>query len=139
MVRASQLARADDAGDARRDLLWPELAANLLPRRSAGVRRPHGAVRYLGRACDADSGESRWHCGDDRDRNAAELDQHQTQAASVQRTLRSARVSTKDEQCRHRPDRRQPTALTALSLCARGMAAVSLVLWPNRSNSARSQ
>jgi hypothetical protein len=37
MVRASQLARADDAGDARRDLLWPELAANLLPRRSAGV------------------------------------------------------------------------------------------------------
>ena len=84
MVRASQLARADDAGDARRDLLWPELAANLLPRRSAGVRRPHGAVHHLGRACDADSRESRWHCGDDRDRNAAELDQHQTQAAIVQ-------------------------------------------------------
>ena len=71
----------NDAGDARRDLLWPELAANLLPRRSAGVRRPHGAVRHLGRTCDADSGESRWHRGDDRDRNATELDQYQAQAA----------------------------------------------------------
>jgi len=77
------LARADDAGDARRDLLWPELAANLLPRCSAGVRRPPGAVHHLGRTCDADSGESRWHRGDDRDRNAAEPDQHQTQAARI--------------------------------------------------------
>ena len=31
-------------------------AANLLPRRSAGVRRAHGAVQHLGRACDADNG-----------------------------------------------------------------------------------
>ena len=87
MVRASQLARADDAGDARRDPLWPELAANLLPRRSAGVRQPHGAARHLGRACDADSAQSRWHRGDDRDRNAAELDQDQTQAAISIRQL----------------------------------------------------
>ena len=33
---------------------------------------------YLGRACDADSGEFRGYRGDDRDRNAAEPDQHQT-------------------------------------------------------------
>src|SRR5262249_42926553 len=81
VVRASHLASADDAGDARRDPLWPELAANLLRRRSPGVRQPHGAVRHLGRACDADRTQSRWHRGDDRDRNAAELDQPQAQAA----------------------------------------------------------
>src|SRR6185295_2406639 len=79
MVGASRLALAKDAIDARRDLLWPELAPNLLRRRSAGVRQPHGAARHLGRACDADSTESRWDWGDDRDRNTAELDRHQTQ------------------------------------------------------------
>ena len=31
-------------------------------------------LQHLGRACDADSGESRRHRGDDRDRSAAELD-----------------------------------------------------------------
>ena len=55
VVRASQLAMADDAGDARRDPLWPELTANLLPWRSVGVRQPHDAAPHLGRACDADS------------------------------------------------------------------------------------
>ena len=29
-----------------------------------------------------------WHHGDDRDRNAAELDQHQTQAATIPMTAR---------------------------------------------------
>ncbi len=81
MVGASQLPRADDARDARRDPLWPELAANLLPWRSAGFGQLHGAARHLKRACDADRAECRWHHGDGRDRNAAELDQHQTQAA----------------------------------------------------------
>ena len=38
MVSASQLPRADDARDARRDPLWPELTVNLLPWRSAGFR-----------------------------------------------------------------------------------------------------
>src|SRR5262249_19906642 len=38
MVGAPQLARADDAGDARRNPLRPELAANLLSRRSSGIR-----------------------------------------------------------------------------------------------------
>ena len=76
MARASQLARADDAGNARRDPLWPELAANLLPRRSADVRQPRGAARHFRRTCDADSIESRWRRSDDRDRNTAELDQH---------------------------------------------------------------
>ena len=83
MARASQLARADDAGNARRDPLWPELAANLLPRRSADVRQPCGAARHFRRTSDADSIESRRHPGDDRDRNIAELDQYQTQAATV--------------------------------------------------------
>ena len=58
MARASQLARADDAGNARRDPLWPELAADLLPRRSADVRQPRGAARHFRRTCDADSIES---------------------------------------------------------------------------------
>ena len=82
MVRASRLARADDAGHALRDPLWRELAANLLPRRSAGARQPHGAGRHLGWACDADRAQSRWHPGDDRRRNAAEPDQDQTQGSS---------------------------------------------------------
>ncbi|XSC43743.1 OpgC domain-containing protein [Bradyrhizobium sp. RDT10] len=100
MARASQLARADDAGNARRDLLWPELAANLLPWCSADVRQPRGAARHFRRACDADSIESRWHRGDDRVRNTAELDQHQTRAAIVI-SMRSARMSMKDEEGRY--------------------------------------
>jgi len=71
---ATQLARANDADDARRDALWPELAANLLPRRSAGARQPRGAARYLGWACNADRAQSRWNPGDDRRRDIAELD-----------------------------------------------------------------
>src|SRR6202011_2097038 len=81
MVGASQLASADVAADARRDPLWPELSANLLPRRSAGVRQPHCDARHLERACDADSAECRWHHGADRSRKATELDQYQAQAA----------------------------------------------------------
>ena len=90
MVRASQLARADDGGDAQRDLLWPELAANLLPRRSAGVRQPHGAARHLGRADDADRAQCWWRPGDDRGGDAAELDQDQTQAAAAREARRPA-------------------------------------------------
>jgi len=37
MVGSSQLASAEDARDARRDPLWPELATDLLRWRSAGV------------------------------------------------------------------------------------------------------
>src|SRR6516225_10243886 len=81
MVGSSQLASAEDARDARRDPLWPELATDLLPWRSAGVRQPDDAARYLERACDADWAKSWWHHGDDRERNAAGPDQHQTQAA----------------------------------------------------------
>src|SRR5258705_8612568 len=83
MVRASQLARADDPGYARSDPLWRELAANLLPWRSAGDRQPHCPARHLGWDCDADRARSRWHPGDDRGRGAAELDQDQTQAATA--------------------------------------------------------
>src|SRR5439155_8839452 len=82
MARTSELAMADDAGDARRDPLWRELPVNLLPWRSAGARQPHSAGRHLGWASDADRAQSRWHPGDDRSRNAAELDQDQTKAAT---------------------------------------------------------
>src|SRR5262249_39127371 len=75
MVCASQLARTDDAGDARRDVLWRELAANLLPGRSAGACQPRDAARHLGWACDADRAQSWWNRGDDRRRDAAELGQ----------------------------------------------------------------
>src|SRR5882724_4793832 len=71
MARTSELAMADDAGDAQRDPLWRELPGNLLPWRSAGARQPHSAGRHLG-----------WTSGDDRGRNAAELDQDQTKAAT---------------------------------------------------------
>jgi hypothetical protein len=123
MVRASRLAMAKDAGDARRDPLWPELAANLLRRRSAGVRQPHGAAQHLGRACDADSAESRWHRGDDRDRNAAGLDRHQTQPAII--IFLGTAISENVYERRRMPSSpRSPPAiampLTALSLCARG-------------------
>src|SRR5881275_2231224 len=82
MAHTSELAMADDAGDARRDPLWRELPVNLLPWRSAGARQPHSAGRHLGWASDADRAQSRWHPGDDRSRNAAELDQDQTKAAT---------------------------------------------------------
>ena len=80
MARASQLARADDAGNARGNPLWRELAGNLLPRRSADARQPHSAGRHLGWTSHADRTQSRWHPGDDRGRNAAEFDQDQTKA-----------------------------------------------------------
>ena len=91
MVRASQLARADDGGDARRDPLWPEFAANLLPRRSADAGQPPGAARHLGRADDADRAQCWWRPGDGRGGDAAELDQHQTQAAAAREARRLAR------------------------------------------------
>ena len=95
MVRASQLARAEDAGDARRDLLWPELATNLLPRRSAGVRRPHGAVRHSDGLAMQIAAQSRWHRGDDRDRNAAELDHIKPrQQSAIDSTLPSENSRT---------------------------------------------
>ena len=46
----------------------------------------HVALLDVSRACDADRAESRGYRGDDRDRNAAELDQHQTQAAITMRS-----------------------------------------------------
>src|ERR1700746_517247 len=85
MVCASRLARANDAGDARRDALWRELAANLLLRRDAGARQPRGAARHLGWACDADRAQSWWNPGDDRRRDSAKLDQDQIQAAATSR------------------------------------------------------
>ena len=83
MARASQLAISNDAGHARRDALRPKLAANLLPRRPLDLRQSHGAARHFKRTCHADGIESRWHRGDDRGRNTAELNQYQTQAAIV--------------------------------------------------------
>ncbi|MFK4490286.1 hypothetical protein ABIA45_005364 [Bradyrhizobium sp. USDA 336] len=47
MARASQLARAVDAGDARGDPLRREPLGNLLPRRSARACRPHSAGQNL--------------------------------------------------------------------------------------------
>src|SRR5579862_476578 len=82
MVRASQLARADDAGDALREALWRELAAYLLRRRSPGACQPTDAARHLGSPCYPDRAKLRWNPGDDRCRNAAELDQHRTRATA---------------------------------------------------------
>src|SRR4029077_4626360 len=87
MVDSSQLASAEDADDARRDPLRPELATYLLPWRFASFRQPHGAARHLERACDADRVECWWHHGDDRERNAAESDQHKPQAAPGKKQL----------------------------------------------------
>jgi len=74
--------RAVNAGDALREALWRELAANLLHRRSPGARQPPDADRHLGSARDADVAQPRWNPGDDRRRDVAELDQHQTRAAA---------------------------------------------------------
>src|SRR5262245_61529541 len=87
MVVSSQLASAEHARDALRDPLRPELATYLLPWRFAGFRWPHGAARYLGRACDADRVECWWHHSDDCGRDAAEPDQHQAQAAGGRKRL----------------------------------------------------
>ena len=87
MVGSSQLASAEDARDTRRDPLRPELATCLLSRRFAGFRLPHGATRHFERDCDADGVECWWHHSDDRERNAAEPDQFQTQAAAGKKQL----------------------------------------------------
>ena len=84
-VCAANLARTDGGCDAWREALWRELAADLLPRRRAGARQPRGAAPHFGWACNADRAQSRWNPGDDRRRDASELDQDQTQAAAISR------------------------------------------------------
>src|SRR5215218_6296755 len=83
MARTSQLARADDAGDARGDPLRRELSGNLLPRRFAGACQSHSADQHLRCSRDADRAQPCWHPGADRGCNAAELDQCQTQVSNT--------------------------------------------------------
>ena len=83
MACASLRAMANDARDACRDALWPELVANLLPRRSADARQQRGTRRHLGELCHADGAQRRWHPAADRGRKPAELDQDQTPAAAT--------------------------------------------------------
>ena len=80
---AARLAGVEDADAAWRDPLRPELAADLLPRRSLGLGQPRGAARDLERGCDADRTQRRRHPGNDRRRDAAELDEDQTRAAAT--------------------------------------------------------
>lgn len=81
-VCPARLAGADDMADARRDPLRRELAADLLPRRAAGTRRPDHAERHLRRRGHADRRQPRRHPGHDRRRHPADLDYRGQQAAA---------------------------------------------------------